>query len=119
MMKYSVWSLITVIVLSIVILSGCDLTTEPWIPAEVEILSPATGVVLSGVTDVSLSILNDDDLKHVQILIDGEEVGRISKGLSKWAFNPVFYNDGQNHTMIAVSTDKDGNQSQSGEFLSV
>lgn len=113
-MKYSVWSLIMVIVLSIVILSGCDQTTEPWIPAEVEILSPATGVVLSGVTDVSLSILNDDDLKHVQILIDGEEAGRISKGVSKWAFNPVFYNDGQNHTMIAISTDKDGNQSQSG-----
>ena len=67
-MKYSVWSLIIIIVLSIVILSGCDLTTDPLIPAEVEILSPASGVVLSEVTDVSLSILNDDDLKHVQVM---------------------------------------------------
>ena len=112
-MRNSAWLLIIVMLLS-VLFSGCELSTDPETLSQVEILNPATGSVLSDVTDVTLSILNNDDLKYVQIMIDGIEVGRINKGVSKWSFNPVFYNDGGKHTMIAITTDDGGEQSQSG-----
>ncbi len=111
-MKVSVWAMITAMAVGAVF-SGCEITTDPEASTKIEILSPASGSVLKDVTDITMSILNDDDLKYVQIMIDGAEVGRISRGVSKWSFNPVFYNDGKDHTMIAVTTDDGGIQDQS------
>jgi hypothetical protein len=113
-MKVSVWLKIVVIFMFLFMVGCEEETVGSGASTEVEILSPATGAVLSSVTNVTLSILNDDDLKNVHIMIDGVEAAELSKGTESWKFNPVFYNDGQSHTMIAIATDDNGDQSQSG-----
>ncbi|HAQ61541.1 TPA: hypothetical protein DCR49_06015 [Candidatus Delongbacteria bacterium] len=115
-MKFGAYVKTVFVIVVLLFVSGCeeDTNTEPDTTTEIEIISPADGSVLGEVRKISLSILNDDDLSYVQIIIDGQEAARLVKGVLDWDFNPVFYNDGEMHTLLAVATETDGDQSQSG-----
>ncbi|HQO08916.1 MAG TPA: hypothetical protein PLK90_02160 [Clostridiales bacterium] len=115
-MKFSALVKTVFVIYVLFLVTACekDNNTEPNSLTEIEIVSPAEGSILAGDTQINLSILNDDDLSYVHIMIDGQEITRIEKGIESWDFNPVFYKDGETHTILAVATEKDGDQSQSG-----
>ena len=115
-MKFPAYVKTVFVILVLLFITGCeeDKNTEPDTTTEIEIISPADGSLLGSVVKISLSVLNDDDLSYVQIIIDGQEAARLVKGVSEWDFNPVFYNDGESHTILAIATETDGDQSQSG-----
>jgi hypothetical protein len=115
-MKFPAYVRTVFVIVALLFMSGCeeDKNTEPDTTTEIEIVSPADGSILDEVTKINLSILDDNDLSYVQIMIDGQEAARLVKGIADWDFNPVFYNDGDTHTMLAIATETDGDQSQSG-----
>ncbi|HAQ61440.1 TPA: hypothetical protein DCR49_05495 [Candidatus Delongbacteria bacterium] len=112
-MKFPAYVKTVFLFVVLMLISGCEEITEIGLPSQVAILNPADGSVLTEQMTMNFSIVNDDNLSYTQIVIDGTEVGRLSKGQTSWNFTPAFYNDGLNHTLIAITTDSDDQQNQS------
>jgi len=112
-MKFFTLVKTTIIAAILILLAGCEMTTDVNQPTLVAILNPTDGAMLTEQTELNFSIVNDANLSYVQILIDGIETVRLNKGQKKCNFTPAFYKDGLKHTMLAITTDSDNQQSQS------
>ncbi len=80
---------------------------------EVSVASPAEGEILQGTVSFNVAATDDNGVKRVEFLIDGQVVGSDSSAPYAWSWDTTQWNDG-GYVLSARAVDPSGNEGVSG-----
>jgi len=87
-------------------------------PPSIVITNPANGIVVTSSISIKVDVTDNDAVKKVQFIIDGELIGEDTSQPFQQNWNVAFWADGNIHTILAKAIDKSNNIGQS-EVISV